>query len=88
MEEYKIRESGKNGVVAVYDNRLERTIKKRLGKDDRQTIPMKQVTSVHHDRKLTKTDQVRLQVGVITYTWKVSKADAFVASVNQKLAEL
>jgi len=57
---WQIRESGKNGSVEIQDGALIRIIKKRVGKDDRQTIPLKGITSVSHDRKRMKTDELVL----------------------------
>lgn len=83
MGTWKIRESGKNGTVQVMPDRLVRTLKKRIGKDDVQLIPIKHITSVHHDRKSLSTDKVLVQAGVTTYEWKVSKAESFVRAVNE-----
>jgi hypothetical protein len=85
MTTFKIREAGKNGTVEVFDDRLVRTIKHRVTKNDVQTIPLKAITSVHHNRKITKTDTVQLQAGVVNYEWKVSKADEFVRVVNERI---
>ncbi len=52
---YKIHEGGKNGSVEIVEGTLIRTISKRLGKDDRQMIPLKGISSVNHDRKRMKT---------------------------------
>lgn len=88
MGSYKIREQGKNGRVEVHPDRLVRTIKHRITKDDVQMIPMRNITSVHHDRKTIKTDKVQLQAGVVSYEWKVSKADEFVDEVNKMIMNL
>jgi len=85
MGEYVIREEGKNGVVEILDDRIVRTRKKKLGKDDVQTIPIKAVTGVKHDRKTLGTDQVELTVGSITYEWKVKDAEAMVAELHGKI---
>lgn len=81
---FKIRESGKNGEVEVFPDRLVRTVKHRVTKNDVQVIPMKAITSIHHERKV-RTDKVLLQVGVITYEWKVKGAHRFVNLVNQAI---
>lgn len=51
MSSYMVREDGKNGTVEILDDRIIRTRKKRLGKDDTQTIPLKAISAVSHDRK-------------------------------------
>jgi hypothetical protein len=82
---YQIRESGKNGSVEIVDGALVRTISKRLGKDDRQMIPLKGISSVNHDRKRMKTDEVMVITSGASFTWKVSDADKFVAELNKAL---
>ena len=44
MARYMIREEGKNGTVEILDDRLVRERKKRIGKTDIQTIPLRSVT--------------------------------------------
>ena len=83
---YKIHEGGKNGSVEIVDGTLVRTISKRLGKDDRQMIPLKGISSVNHDRKRMKTDEVTIITSGATFTWKVANADDFVAELNQAIA--
>lgn len=85
---FKIRESGKNGTVEIFDNRLERTIKNRFGKDDQQMIPLRNVTSVSQDRKMFGADSVRVVVGIETYEWNMVNAEEFVKTVNEKLLAL
>lgn len=80
-----IRELGKNGTVEVFDDRLERTIKHRITRNDHQMIPLRNVTSVQQDRKMIRTDKVRVVVGIETYEWKVRNAERFVKLVNEKL---
>jgi hypothetical protein len=63
VAEYMVKEEGKNGKVEVFDDRIVRTRKKTLGKDDVQTIPIKAVTGVSHDRKTLGSDEVKLIVG-------------------------
>ena len=84
---YKIREGGKNGSVEIVEGTLVRTISKRLGKDDRQMIPLKGISSVNHDRKRMKTDDVTIITSGASFTWKVANADDFVAELNKALAE-
>jgi|TARA_B100001964_G_C13945407_1_gene470888 hypothetical protein len=85
---WQIRESGKNGSVEIQDGALIRIIKKRVGKDDRQTIPLKGITSVSHDRKRMKTDEVSVITSGATFTWKVSSAEDFVNALNAAIAAL
>ena len=85
---FTIREDGKNGSVVITPDSLERTIKKRLGKDDRQVIPLKGITSVQQDRKRLKTDEVTVITSGAAYTWKVSKAEKFVDELNRAIAAL
>jgi hypothetical protein len=63
MGTYAIK--GKNGTVEVLEDRIVRTRKKLVGKDDVQTIPVKAVTAVSHDRKTLGTDEVKLTVGAV-----------------------
>lgn len=83
MAEYLVREE--NGKVEVFDDRIVRTRKKTLGKDDVQTIPITAVTGVSHDRKTLGTDEVKLIVGSVTYEWKVKNAEAMVAELHSKM---
>ena len=86
MAEFMVREDGKNGTVAVHDDRIVRTFKKRIGKDDINTIPVKAITSIHHDRKTIGTDIVHLQVGsAVTYEWKIKNAEQMVTAVQQAM---
>jgi hypothetical protein len=63
MGTYAIK--GKNGTVEVLEDRIVRTRKKLVGKDDVQTIPVKAVTAVSHDRKTLGTDEVKPTVGAV-----------------------
>ena len=85
MGTYMIREEGKNGSVEVLDDRIIRTRKKRMGKDDVQTLPIKAVTGVSHDRKSLGTDEVKLTCGSVTYEWKVKEAEQMVAELHSKM---
>jgi len=84
MASYKIHESGRNGTVEVLDDRIIRTLKKRLGRDDTQTIPMRAVVAVHHDRRAGR-DRVRLDTGGSSYEWKVSDGKGLVEELNAKM---
>jgi Short C-terminal domain len=85
MSEYLVREEGKNGRVEIFEDRIVRTRKKTIGKDDVQTIPIPAVTGVSHDRKSLGTDEVKLTVGSVTYEWKVKNAEAMVAELHSKM---
>ena len=83
---YTIREKGKNGTLEITSDFLIRTIKKRLGKDDRETIPIRAISSVRHDRKRMKTADVQVVTSGQVWEWKVKNAEEFVAELNQALA--
>lgn len=85
MGSYVIREDGKNGSVEILDDRIVRTRKKLVGKDDVQTFPIKSVTSVAHDRKTLGTDEVKIQIGSVSYEWKVKDAERMVAELHSKM---
>ena len=85
MGKYMIREQGKNGSVEILEDRIIRERKKTLGKTDIQTIPLRSVTGVHHDRKTLGTDEVRLDVGTVSYEWKVKQAEQMVAELHEQL---
>lgn len=85
MASYMIREDGKNGTVEIFDDRIVRTRMKRLGKDDTQTIPLKAISAVSHDRKTLGTDEVHLTVGAFTYQWKVKNGEHMVAELHSKM---
>ncbi|MDK1292933.1 MAG: hypothetical protein QGM46_11475, partial [Actinomycetota bacterium] len=87
-EKFTIKESGRNGTVEVFDDRIERTIKNRIVKDDHQMIPLRNATSVHQDRRMLGADKVRVVVGIETYEWKVKNAEKFVKVMNEKLLAL
>lgn len=83
VSEYTIRERGKNGTVALHADRIVRTRRKRVGKDDVQTIPLKAVIGVSHDRTILGTDRVKVTVGSETYEWKVKEAEKMVADLHK-----
>lgn len=85
MGRYSIKEEGKNGTVEVFDDRIVRTRKRTIGKDDIQTFPIKAVTSVSHDRKMIGSDLVRITFGSVSYEWKVGNAEALVAEIHSKM---
>lgn len=85
---FQVREEGKNGRVEITADRLIRTRKKTVGKDDIQTIPLKAITSVSHDRKTLGTDIVHLTAGPISYEWKVANAEQMVAILHERMFDL
>jgi hypothetical protein len=82
---FVIREDGKNGTVEIAEGRIIRTRKKTMGKDDIQTIPIKAITAVSHDRKTLGTDIVNLTVGSVSYEWKVANAEQMVADLHSQM---
>ena len=86
MVMWQIKESGRNGSVEITPDALIRTVKKRLGRDDRQMIPLRAISSVHHDRKRVKTDAVRIVTSAEVYEWKVTDAESFVEELHTAIA--
>jgi hypothetical protein len=82
MSTYTVKEEGKNGTIEVQPDRIVRTIRKLIGRDDTQTIPLKSVTAIRHDRKMLGSDYVQLDAGIATYTWKVKDAESLVHEVQ------
>lgn len=87
MATMKISEDGKNGEVTLGDTGIDRVIKHRIGRDDRQFIPYKSISFVEHDRKRIGRDTVIVHVGNKKFEWKIqSDAEGFVNSVNERIA--
>ncbi len=87
MTTFKISEEGKNGEVTLAPTGLDRTLKRLVGKDDRQFIPYKSIAFVEHDRKRLGRDEVNLQVGNKQFSWKIqADAEGFVDLVNAAIA--
>ena len=82
---FQIKEEGKNGTLEVAQGRLIRTHKKTFGKDDVQTIPIKAITAVDHDRRGFGSDIVRVTVGAVSYEWKVANAERMVAEIHGQM---
>lgn len=82
---YRIKEDGKNGTVEIAQGRLIRTHKKTLGKDDIQTIPIKAISAVDHDRRGLGSDIVRVTTAAGSYEWKVSNAEQMVAEIHAQM---
>jgi len=83
MGTYVVREDGKNGSVEVTPTMIVRTIKKRLGRDDQEMIPMKAISSARHDRKRVGTDVVTLHTSGKVFEWKIAKSDQAAAMVAE-----
>ena len=82
---YRIREKGKNGTLEITSDLLIRTIRRRL-RGEWETIPLREITSVRHDQKQMRTDDVKVVTSGQVWEWKVKNAEEFVADLNQALA--
>lgn len=80
---WMIKEDGRNGSVILTGPALVRTFKRRLGKDDVMTIPLRSITSVHLDRRSLGTDVVTVTSGHAGHQWKVKDAETFVSRLNE-----
>jgi hypothetical protein len=85
MAEYKVREEGKNGTVQVLPDRIVRTIKKHLGRDDTQTIPLKAVHEVKIERRIGRGDTVKIATSAGSYEWKSGAAQALHDEIQSHL---
>ena len=56
-----------------------------MGKDEIQTIPIKSITGVHHDRKIMGADLVKLDIGSVSYEWKLAGAEQMVAAIHSRM---
>lgn len=83
-----IREEGKNGTVEVTPTMITRTIAKRLGRDDKEMIPMKAISSARHDRKRLGTDVVTLHTSGKVFEWKIAKSDQAEAMVAEIMGHI
>lgn len=88
MGTYIVREDGKNGSVEVTPTMITRTVKKRLGRDDQEMIPMKSISSAKHDRKRMGTDVVTLHTSGKTFEWRIAKSDQAQAMVDEIMGHL
>ena len=82
MKRHTIKESGKNGTVHFEGLVLVRTIRKTLGRDDVQTIPLRSISSTHLNRRTLGADIVTITVGPLSYEWKSSTADEIAAHIK------
>lgn len=83
---FKVAEDGRNGTVTLGEKGIDRVLRKTIGKDDRQFIAYRSISSVHHDRKLMGRDQVEIHVGHKSYTWKIkTDAEGFVNTLNDRI---
>ena len=71
MTKYTIRESGADGSVEVKPDKIIRRYKKRLGRDHKVEIPMRDVASVHLDRRIG-ADAVEVKTRDAEYKWKIA----------------
>ena len=85
--EYSISEDGRNGSVRFEPGRLVRTVKKRIGKDDVQTIPVKAITSVQVDRKMVGKPVVTIATGAVSYEWKMARGEDFKTELDGVMYE-
>lgn len=81
---YKIHERGRNGSVEVLEDRIVRTLRRRLGREDTQTIAFRAITAVHHDRRVGR-DRVRIETSRASYEWKVTDGAGLVEELNAKM---
>jgi hypothetical protein len=88
MTLYAIREDGKTGRVEVLADRIIRTRKKLVGKDDVQVIDLVGMASGAEGVAITgHTDEVKLTVGSISYEWKVENAEEMLADLRARCSE-
>jgi hypothetical protein len=85
MTTYIVKEDGKNGTVEIFDDRVERIIKKLIGRDDEETIPIRAITGVKIDKKIIGAPSVILHAGPNRFEWKVKDGEAMVRELNAKL---
>lgn len=83
--EYSIFEDGKNGTVHFEPQRLVRRVKKLVGKDDVQTIPIRAITAVSIDRKMVGKPVVTLTTSGDRYEWKMAKGEEFKAQLDNAM---
>lgn len=79
---HTVREDGRNGSVAVYNDRIVRQIRKWVGSTDTQTIPMKAISGIHLDRRTLGSNVLHVTVGARTYEWKSPTAEALADQIN------
>jgi hypothetical protein len=82
---YIVKEDGKNGTIEVFDDRIERVLKKLIGKPDEETIPMRAITGVKLDKKLIGSPTVFVQTASHKYEWKIKNGEEFAKELNSKL---
>lgn len=75
MGKYTVKESGNNGSVEVRKDKVVRSFKKRLRRDEKDEIPIERVVSVSLDRQMGG-DVVTVRTKDTAYNWKLKDADA------------
>jgi len=84
-EGFTISEKGRNGSATFTAKGLNRTLAKRIGKDDRQFIPYSQIQFVEHDRRLG-SDTVIIHLTNNSLTWKIfTQGEGFVDLLNERI---
>lgn len=83
---FVVREGGKNAMVGIHSGAIVRVIKKRIGKDDVVTIPIRSVSSVHHDRKTFGSDVVTVTSAGQKHVWKINESQLFLDELNLQLS--
>jgi hypothetical protein len=83
---FKIKESGKNGIVEMTDKGLIRTIRKTIGKDDTQFFPWSAVSHTQINRKMVGASTLIVFVGVRQYEWKTNQASEIATAVNEHIS--
>jgi len=84
MATCKIHASVRNGTVEFLSDRIVRSLKKRLGRDDTRPLPMRAVVAVHRDHR-TGRDKVRVDTSGQSYEWKVTDGKSLVEELNTKM---
>ncbi|MEM9521599.1 MAG: hypothetical protein AAGA37_19980 [Actinomycetota bacterium] len=85
--EYEISEDGKNGSVRFEPGRMVRKVKKLVGRDDEQAIPIRAITAVSLDRKRVGRDVVKITTSGGEYEWKMNRGEAFKAELDRVMYE-
>lgn len=79
MNTFIINEAGKNGTVTLTESGLERTLKRRLKKDDTQFIPWRGVEStVLSNKKFGRSIVTLRMLSGATFEWKTDGANEIV----------
>lgn len=82
VDEWMVREDGRNGRVRIHPKAIVRTMRRAFGKDDVLTIPLGSISGVYHDRRTLGSDVVKVAAGVNSYEWKIKDGQRFVERLN------